>query len=47
MQTKEMLRFMAGESANDLGIEIAPQGAGDRGGPNRSINWLDELTGRK
>lgn len=46
-QTKEMLRFMAGESASDLNIEIAPRGQGDRGGPTPNFNWLDELTGRK
>ncbi len=45
-QTKEMLRFMAGESAQDLNIEIAPRGQGDRGGPTPNFNWLDELTGR-
>lgn len=45
-QTKEMLRFMAGESAQDLNIEIAPRGSGDRGGPTPNFNWLDELTGR-
>lgn len=45
--TKQMLRFMAGESAGDLGIEIAPRGQGDRGGPTPNFNWLDELTGRK
>lgn len=45
-QTKEMLRFMAGESASDLNIEIAPRGQGDRGGPIPNFNWLDELTGR-
>lgn len=46
-QTKEMLRFMAGESASDLNIEIAPRGQGDRGGPTPNFNWLDELTGRR
>ena len=46
-QTKEMLRFMAGESATDLNLEIAPRGQGDRGGPTPNFNWLDELTGRK
>jgi hypothetical protein len=46
-QTKEMLRYMAGESAEALNIDIAPRGQGDRGGPNRNFNWLDELTGRK
>ncbi|WP_397536310.1 hypothetical protein [Roseateles sp.] len=45
-QTKEMLRFMAGESAADLNIEIAPRGQGDRGGPTPNFNWLDDLTGR-
>lgn len=45
-QTKEMLRYMAGESAADLNIEIAPRGQGDRGGPTPNFNWLDELTGR-
>lgn len=45
--TKEMLRFMAGESAADLNIDVAPRGQGDRGGPSPSYNWLDELTGRK
>lgn len=46
-QTKEMLRFMAGESAQDLNLDVAPRGQGDRGGPTPSFNWLDELTGRK
>lgn len=45
-QTKEMLRFMAGESAADLNIDIAPRGQGDQGGPTPNFNWLDELTGR-
>lgn len=45
-QTKEMLRFMAGESAADLNIDIAPRGQGDRGGPTPNFNWLDELTAR-
>lgn len=45
-QTKEMLRFMAGESAGDLGLDVAPRGAGDRGTPPPITNWLDELTGR-
>lgn len=46
-QTKEMLRFMAGESAKDLNFELAPRGQGDRGGPTPNFNWLDELTGRQ
>lgn len=46
-QTKEMLRFMAGESARDLGVEMLPAGTSDRGNPQPNINWLDELTGRK
>lgn len=45
-ETKQMLRFMAGESAADLNIEVAPRGQGDRGGPTPNFNWLDELTGR-
>jgi hypothetical protein len=45
-ETKQMLRYMAGESAEDLNIEIAPRGQGDRGGPTPNFNWLDELTGR-
>ncbi|MGL5935883.1 MAG: hypothetical protein ACRCZI_09715 [Cetobacterium sp.] len=45
-QTKEMLRFMAGESAADLNIDVAPRGQGDRGGPTPVTNWLDELTVR-
>lgn len=45
-QTKEMLRFMAGEAAADLNFELAPRGSGDRGGPTPNFNWLDELTGR-
>lgn len=44
--TKDMLKFMAGESAKDLGIEVAARGTGDRGGPSQNFNWLDELTGR-
>lgn len=46
-QTKEMLRYMAGESAEDLNLDIAPRGEGDRRPVNRNFNWLDELTGRK
>lgn len=46
-QTKEMLRYLAGESAEDIGIDIAPRGEGDRRPPTRNFNWLDELTGRK
>jgi len=46
-QTKEMLRFMAGNTAGDLGLNVAPRGADDFGrAPNQSINWLDELSGR-
>jgi len=47
-ETKQMLRFMAGESATDLNIEVAPRGQGDRGPavPNSKFNWLDELTSR-
>ncbi len=46
-QTKEMLRFMAGEAAGDLSLDVAPRGQGDRGTPPPITNWLDELTGRK
>lgn len=45
-QTKEMLRFMAGESAESLNLEIAPKGTGSRSFLNSTTNWLDELTGR-
>lgn len=46
-QTKEMLRFMAGQTASDLDLNVAPRGADDSGRPNNpTINWLDELTGR-
>lgn len=45
-QTKEMLRFMAGASASDLNLEVAPKGEGGRGAPTSNFNWLDELTGR-
>lgn len=45
-QTKEMLRFMAGATADDLGIDVAPRGSGDSGRPQQSYNWLDDLTGR-
>lgn len=44
--TKDMLRYMAGESAQDLDLEVAPRGSNDRGGPSRPINWLDELSAR-
>jgi len=46
-QTKEMLRFMAGQTAGDLDLEVAPKGEGSRGSPTQNYNWLDELTGRK
>ena len=46
-QTKEMLRFMANQTASDLDLNVAPRGADDSGRPhNPTINWLDELTGR-
>ena len=45
-QTKQMLRVMAGATADDLDIDVAPRGAGDNRPANPTINWLDELTGR-
>lgn len=45
-QTKEMLRFMSGAAAEDLDLEVAPRGSGDRGPRNQTTNWLDELTTR-
>lgn len=45
-QTKEMLKFAAGVSAGDLGIDIAPHGSESSGRPATAINWLDELTQR-
>jgi hypothetical protein len=44
--TKQMLRFMAGHSAEDLGIEVNTRGQGERGGPSPSLDWIDELTAR-
>lgn len=44
-QTKEMLRFMAGATANDLDVSVAPRGPDDSG-PSAPINWLDELSAR-
>ncbi len=47
-QTKEMLRFMAGEAAGDLNLQVAPRGEGDYRPPSSSnLNWLDELTSRE
>lgn len=47
-QTKEMLRFMAGQTAQDLDLSVAPRGADDSGRPtNQTINWLDELSARR
>ena len=47
-QTKEMLRFMAGQTASDLDLSVAPRGAEDSGRPiNQNINWLDELSARR
>lgn len=46
-QTKEMLRLVAGHTAQDLDLNVAPRGAEDSGRPvNPAINWLDELTRR-
>lgn len=44
-ETKEMLRFMAGVSAKDLGIDVAPLGQSSHKGP-AVHDWLDDLTGR-
>lgn len=44
-QTKGMLRFMAGATADDLDISVAPRGPDDSR-PATPTNWLDELTGR-
>jgi hypothetical protein len=45
-QTKAMLAHMASQTASDLDLSIAPQGAGDSRPSQPAINWLDELTGR-
>lgn len=45
-QTKDMLRFMAGVSADDLDVTVAPRGEQDSGRPAKDINWLDELSAR-
>lgn len=46
-QTKEMLKFAAGVTADDLDITVAPRGSDDSGRPApKSYNWLDDLTGR-
>lgn len=45
-QTKEMLKFAAGVTADDLDISVAPRGSEDSGRPAPNIDWLDELTGR-
>lgn len=46
-QTKEMLSLMTQTMGGDLGLDVAPRGAGDSGRPsNPATNWLDELTGR-
>jgi len=45
-QTKEMLKFAADVSAEDLDISVNPRGAGDEGRPQTATNWLDELTVR-
>jgi hypothetical protein len=44
-QTKQMLKFAAGVTAEDLNININPRGPDDSG-PAPKTNWLDELTGR-
>lgn len=41
--TKEMLKFAAGVTAEDLDIQVNPRGAGDEGRPQTATNWLDEL----
>lgn len=46
-QTKEMLKFAAGTTAEDLDLSVAPRGADDSGRPaSKAYNWLDDLTGR-
>jgi len=46
-QTKEMLSILTQSMGGDLGLNVAPRGAGDSGrSSDPSINWLDELTGR-
>jgi hypothetical protein len=45
-QTKAMLAHMAGATAEDLELDVAPRGAGDSRPAQPAINWLDELTGR-
>lgn len=46
-QTKEMMRLMAGQTADDLNLNVAPRGADDSGRPaNTNFNWLDELASR-
>lgn len=45
-QTKQMLAHMAGVTAGDLNLDVAPMGQGDSRPQQPAINWLDELTGR-
>lgn len=46
-QTKEMLRFLGNQTADDLDITVHPRGAEDSGRPaSPTTNWLDELSGR-
>jgi hypothetical protein len=44
--TKDMLRFMAQQTGDDIGLP--PRSAGDNDGAQQSsnVNWLEELTGR-
>lgn len=44
--TKEMLRVMAGVTADDLQLTVAPRGEGDYRPHNTDTNWLDEMTSR-
>ena len=45
-ETKEMLRFMAGASSKDLGVEVVPIGQSSRHGASPATDWLDELNVR-
>lgn len=45
-QTKSMIQYMAGETANDLDISIAPRSSESTGRPAAPTNWIDELTMR-
>lgn len=41
--TKDMIKSMAGVTASDLGVTVAPRSELDNSPQNRSVNWLEEL----